>query len=109
MKLSQRARELALSLKEKPNDSFLKFALALELWRADFPPQKVEALFKSILSQDPLYHGLYYHYAKWLLEQERINEALKIYDNGIQVCQQKGEEHALLELKSAKLNAELDI
>lgn len=106
--LSNRAKELLKRIKLDSSDSFTKFALALELWKLEYPANKIEVLFDSILQNDPNYSGLYYHYAKFLLEQGRLNEALSIYDKGIIVCKELGEEHALAELSSAKMNAELD-
>lgn len=104
--LSDRAKKLVGFIQKNASDSFSKFALALELDKADFPPQKVEALFVSILQQEPSYQGLYYHYGKWLEEQDRLEEALTIYEKGISLARSTSDTHALSELLTAKNNAE---
>lgn len=104
--LSDRAKKLIGFIQKNAADSFAKFALALELDKAGFPSQKVEALFVSILQQEPSYQGVYYHYGKWLEEQNRLPEALAIYDKGISLARSSGDTHSLSELLTAKNNAE---
>jgi len=104
--LSERAKKLIGFIQKNAADSFSKFALALELASAGFPPEKVEALFVSILQQNPAYQGLYYHYGKWLEEQERLEEALQIYEKGIALARSTSDTHALSELLTVKNNAE---
>jgi chorismate synthase len=57
---SNKIRELAGYLKKNPNDSFTKFALALELLSLN-DVSKAQGLFESVLKQDPDYLGVYYH------------------------------------------------
>lgn len=105
--LSERAKKLIGFIQKNASDSFSKFALALELDKAGFPSEKVEALFISILKQEPTYQGLYYHYGAWLEKQNRLQEALEIYDKGISLARNTKDTHALSELLTAKNNAEL--
>lgn len=105
--LTERAKKLIGFIQKNANDSFSKFALALELSKNGFPAEKVETLFKSILINEPSYQGLYYHYGAWLEEQNRLEEALNIYEKGIALARSTGDSHALSELMAAKNNAEI--
>lgn len=106
--LSDRAKKLLVFVQKDRSDSFSKFALALELWKLGFEAPKVEALFKDILTNEPTYVGLYYHYGAWLEEQDRASEAVSIYKKGLDVARQQRDTHAEAELMNAKTNAELN-
>jgi len=107
--LSERAKKLLSFVQKNRNDSFSKFALALELWKLDFPTSKVEALFKDILQSDPNYIGLYYHYGALLEQTNRADQALDIYQKGIEKAKLLNEQHALSELMNAKTQLEMDL
>lgn len=51
---------LAKRVKDHPNDSFSKFALALEIIKIDRRKSAV-VLFEDIVQNDPNYVGVYYH------------------------------------------------
>lgn len=87
-------------LKSSPNDSFLKHALALEYIKLgdDTTAQKI---FEELLNHEPGYVGSYYHLGKLF---ERLNEnekAIECYAKGMLVAKEKGEQHALGELRGA--------
>lgn len=106
--LSDRAKQLLSFIQKNRNDSFSKFALALELKKGGFPANKTEALFKDILQNDPDYVGLYFHYGAFLEDHDRKEEALSIYELGMKVAQKKQDQHALSELMNAKMQLEMD-
>jgi Tfp pilus assembly protein PilF len=58
-------------------------------------------LFESVLERDPGYIGSYYHLAK-LLERIELNEqAIKVYEKGMEEAKRSDDNHSLSELRSA--------
>lgn len=106
---SPRVRQLAKSLKENPDDSFIKFALALELLKQD-DVTKAKVLFESILEQDPDYLGVYYHLGKLYERSGRHKDAKRLFTDGIEIAQKQNNERTRQELKEAleSLNIELN-
>lgn len=106
--MESKISKLAKQLKENPGDSFLKFALALELLK-NAQTDKTLALFKSILSKDPNYVGVYYHLGKLYEQLGENNLALKCYKDGIIVTEKLGDQHSKSELQGALINLEMEI
>lgn len=105
----QKIRELAASLKDNPNDSFTKFALALELLKNN-DVSKARVLFESILKQDPGYLGVYYQLGKLYERSGRLTDAQRMFTDGLEIAKKKNEERTALELKEAleSINIELN-
>ena len=83
-----------------PLDCFVKHALALEYVKIG-DDQTARQLFEEVLQTDQNYIGSYYHLAKLL---ERLNDAdaaIAVYEKGMQKAKEKGDTHALSELRSA--------
>src|SRR5690625_5552523 len=80
-------RHFAALIRENPEESFPKFALALELLKKD-DVAKARVLFESVLKQDPDYLGVYYHLGKLYESIEMTEEAETMYQQGI-----RSEEH----------------
>jgi len=99
-------KKLASYLKKHPDDSFTKFALALECQKKD-QYDKALVLFKSIVKNDPDYVGVYYHLGKLLENLGNNTEAQKTYNNGINVADRLNDFHSKSELQSALMNLEL--
>jgi tetratricopeptide (TPR) repeat protein len=91
---------LSAFLLQNPVDSFVKHALALEYIKIGDLVQ-AEEIFKSIVSDDPTNTGTYYHLGKLLVAQGRPSEAIEVYEKGIEICKQVGDQHALRELLTA--------
>lgn len=106
---NQKIRELAESLQKNPDDSFLKFALALELLKKD-DVTKAKVLFESVLRQDPDYLGVYYHLGKLYERQGRFEDAKKMFSDGLKVALVQQDDRTALELKDAleSINIELN-
>lgn len=88
-------------LRENPEDSFTKFALALELWKKD-QINNARKLFESIRTHNPDYVGVYYHLGKLYEEQGELSKARTTYDEGIEIAQEQNETRTLSELQEAK-------
>ena len=87
-------------LRDNPSDSFLQHALALEYIKLgnDGDARK---LFETILEREPGYVGSYYHLAKLLERIGETDNAIKIYEKGMEETKKIGDSHAFGELRSA--------
>lgn len=106
--MSSKIPTLAARIKANPNDSFSKFALALELLKIE-QTSKAQLLFESIVDTDPGYIGVYYHLAKLYAEINENKKALNIYKKGIVMADQISDHHAKSELQGALLALELEM
>lgn len=93
----EKIKEMMVS---NPKDSFLCHALALEYIKLG-NESDARKLFESILENEPGYIGSYYHLAKLLERIGETNEAIKVYEKGMDVARKAGDNHSLSELKSA--------
>lgn len=93
-------KQLAGYLKKNPNDSFTKFALALELLKLG-DVSKARVLFESVLKQDPEYLGVYFHLGKLYEKNRRPNDAADLYEKGIELAKKQNNERTRQELTEA--------
>ena len=89
-----------MMLADNPADNFLQHALALEYIKLgnDADARK---LFETILEREPGYVGSYYHLAKLLERIGETDNAIKIYEKGMEETKRVGDNHAFGELRSA--------
>ncbi|MFN4007010.1 MAG: tetratricopeptide repeat protein [Chitinophagaceae bacterium] len=98
--MSNRIEKILTMLSGQPKDNFLRHALALEYQKlGQFAD--AEALFTAILTDTPSYVGSYYHLAKLLEQQQRIDEAIAWYEKGMEAAKAAGDKHAYSELQMA--------
>lgn len=98
---SPRADQLRKLLEKSPSDTFLLYALALELKKLDDKPGALDFLSKTI-AVDPHYHYAYYQQGQ-ILETKGDTEAAKAaYDAGIVRARTAGDGKALGELEAAR-------
>ncbi len=95
-----RLKQLLNFLSEDPKNSFVRFALAKE-YEGMGKKKDALAAYESLRSEDPAYVGLYYHYAKLLETEERIEEAIGIYKEGMAQAKSQGDQHAHGEMATA--------
>ncbi len=95
-----RIEQITELLREQPSDSFLQHALALEYVKAGNDAD-ARSVFEKLLSDNPHYVGSYYHLAKLLERLGQDDEAIKVYERGMDIAKDLGEQHAYGELKSA--------
>jgi tetratricopeptide (TPR) repeat protein len=101
-------KQLARQIKNNPGDSFSKFALALE-FRKEGEFKKARILFEDILSSDPDYVGVYYHLGKLYEALDRLTDAKKLYEKGIEVADEQKETRTKSELKEALQQLKLEM
>ena len=96
----KRLDQLLNFLEQSPNDAFILFALAKEY---EGLGQKEQAFqyYLSLKTADPDYVGLYYHLGKLYEQEGKIEEALKIYQEGMVVANKQQNRHAYGELNEA--------
>ena len=95
-----RVEKIKEMLKENPTDSFLCHALALEYIKVN-NDSEARKLFESLLENEPGYIGSYYHLAKLLERTGETDEAIKVYERGMEEAKKAGDNHSLSELRSA--------
>ena len=105
--MNSRISTLAKQIQQQPNDSFSKFALALELRKVG-DSRKALALFENIVNNDPDYVGVYYHLGKLHEELGENILAIKCYKSGIEIATKLANQHAKSELQSALVNLEFE-
>ena len=72
-------------LAEDPNDSFSRFALALELVKLEKFDEAIKA-FRTIETNDEKYVATYYHLGKALESVRKKDEAVETYEKRNQNC-----------------------
>jgi len=98
--MQDRIERLKTFLKESPNDSFLKHALALEYIKIG-NDSDAKQMFESNLTADEAYVATYYHLGKLLERTGAQQEAISIYEKGMQVAKAAGDMHSYNELQAA--------
>jgi Tfp pilus assembly protein PilF len=87
-------------LNENPNDSFSRYALALEYTKLG---QNDDALreFEAVRTNDPQYVATYYQLGQLYQKLGQKHEAEKTFRTGITVAAKAGDEHTRSELEAA--------
>lgn len=84
---------------ETPNDPFIIYGIALEYLNS--APDKAQVYFKKLLEEHSHYLPTYYKAAQFAESQNRFEEALELYEKGIALATQQGDQHAKAELSTA--------
>ncbi len=106
---SSRLRTLAKNIKQDPEDSFSKFALALEFIKLD-KYEKARILFESIRNNDPKYVGVYYHLGKTYELLGMNRQAVITYKEGIEIAlANNAKERTVSELEEALSELEMEM
>jgi Tfp pilus assembly protein PilF len=87
-------------LAASPHDSFVQHAMALEYIKLG-DDEQARGLFEEILNREPGYIGSYYHLAKLLERNDKTEDAIKVYEKGMEEAKKAGENHAFGELRGA--------
>jgi len=97
---TERLQQLTAFLQENPEDPFLKYAIATEYLKLG---NTAEALryYEDLKENHPAYVGTYYHLGKLYEVLDRKEEAIAVYEKGMEVANVKRDRHALSELTAA--------
>ena len=93
-------------LKEDPQDSFVRFALAKEYEKMGTLKSALDT-YEELREMDPDYVGLYYHLGGLYIQLNEKEKALNTFETGITVAKKQADFHALSELHTAKTNLEI--
>ncbi|MEO7983657.1 MAG: tetratricopeptide repeat protein [Bacteroidota bacterium] len=96
----ERIKKLKEFLAASPTDSFLQHALALEYIKLGDDDQ-ARSLFEAIVSREPAYIGTYYHLAKLFERNGKTEEAIRVYEKGMEEAKKAADNHAYGELRGA--------
>jgi tetratricopeptide (TPR) repeat protein len=95
-----RIESLKKFLELDPNDSFTKYAIALEsIKEKNF----VEAIIylQSIIDNNQDYLAAYQQLGRILIATNQKEEAIKVYEKGIQIAKKQNEKHTQEKLEEA--------
>lgn len=95
-----RIEKLLEFMKTSGQDSFLQHALALEYIKIGNDGE-ARKLFEDVLQREPGYIGSYYHLGKLLERGSDIEQAIMIYQRGMEEARKAGDRHSYNELQGA--------
>jgi Tfp pilus assembly protein PilF len=84
----------------RPDDSFLRYGLAME-YRNGGDLEAALGEFRALIANDPDYVAAYYHAGQTLERLGRRDEACEAYRQGIAVTERKGDQKTRNELQAA--------
>ena len=85
---------------QKPDDAFLKFAIAQEYVSGERDGEAIK-YYRILLEHFPDYLASYYQLGKLYERAEKPDEAMKTYEQGMKVAQASGDAKTQRELKEA--------
>lgn len=97
---SPRLESLLQFLEKDPDDSFTRYAIALE-YVSEGNIEKGIAYLEDLLERDPGYVATYLQLGYLYTETERKEDALAILKRGIDIARQSGDMHAASEMQDA--------
>jgi Tfp pilus assembly protein PilF len=98
--MTDRVEKLLQFLSASPKDCFLNHALALEYVKAG-DEDNARKQFETNLANDPSYVATYYHLGKLLERTGLQQEAIPIYEQGMQHAKAAKDMHSYNELQGA--------
>ena len=98
--MSNRLEALKDLVAQKPDDSFLRYGLAMEYANSGNLEQAVRE-YRALLDVNSDYAAAYYHGGQTLEKLGRREEAREMYRRGIQVTSRTGDLHTRSELQAA--------
>jgi predicted Zn-dependent protease len=92
-----RLEKLQTMLAEDPNDTFLRYAVAMEL-RSNDQFTESEAGFRGLMESEPPYVPAFFMLGQMLAGEDRVNEAREVIRNGIEQARLQNDHHAAGEM-----------
>ena len=93
-----RREQLEAMLADSPHDTFLRYALAMEL-ENDEEHEKSLAMHQELMNGEPPYVPSFFMSSQQLANLERVDEAKTILAQGIAHATQQGDDHAAAEMR----------
>jgi tetratricopeptide (TPR) repeat protein len=98
--MTNRIEQIQEFLKDDSNDSFLKYALALEYVRIE-ENNTAKDCFLKLIKEDENYLASYYQLGKLYELLNDLENAIEIYKKGIKIAEKGENKKTLLELQEA--------
>jgi len=95
-----RLATLLTMARDKPNDPFLIFALALE-YKSGGNQAESRVYFERLVYEFPDYVPTYYQYGKMEEENGNLDKAVDLYHKGIEKAKAAGDNKTAMELQQA--------
>ena len=95
-----RLESLKLLVEQNPNDSFLRYGLAME-YRNSGDLERAVGEFRALVAVNPDYAPAYYQGGQTLERMGRAEEAREMYREGVEVTIRNGDQHARSEMQAA--------
>jgi Tfp pilus assembly protein PilF len=95
----ERIQQLLQFVQEEPSEPFNVYALAQEYLATN--PGQAQHYFEKLLTEHPMYLPTYYHAAQLYADLGHRDRAAELYDFGLQLARQQGNEKTFEELKRA--------
>ena len=83
-----------------PNDSFSRYALALELEKSDSRAEAAGNL-REVIARDPGYVAAYYHLGRILSRLGEVEESRAVYQRGLEAASAAKDQRAVSEIQEA--------
>jgi len=96
------------TLAAAPDNTFVRYGLAMELQNAGQPNEAWQN-FEYLLTRHPEYSPTYFQAAMMLLKLNRREEARQVLQKGIETTAMQGNAHAQSELRAALDDLEQDV
>jgi len=93
-----RREQLETMLADSPDDTFLRYALAMEL-ENDQEHEKSLELHRGLMNDTPPYVPSFFMSGQQLAELDRTEEAKAILEQGIEQAESQGDAHAADEMR----------
>lgn len=97
---TERLTKILAMLEQMPNDPFLRYGAALE-YVSSGEDNQAEQYFQWIIINHPDYLPMYYQLGKLLERKPNYEEAIKIYNLGIELAASQKDQHTRNELQNA--------
>ena len=98
-----RREKIEAMLAEDPTDTFLRYSLAMELRSEGDHDGSLQRL-GELTKDEPPYVPAFFMAAQQLVELDRIDEARRFLDDGIEQAQRQGDAHAAAEMSDFLLS-----
>ena len=95
--MNSRIERIESMLEGSPNDSFLRYSLAMEL-RKSGESDRCRQLFQGLTEDDPPHVPAFLMFAQYYAENEKPSEACQVLHRGIEVALSQNESHAAAEM-----------
>ena len=105
MGASPRRQKIEAMLADEPNDTFLRYSLALELEKEGEHDRSLSDL-RDLMGKQPPYVPAFFMSARQLVHLGRSDDAKTCLRDGMQQAQQQGDSHAANEMSEMLTNLE---